>query len=119
MPRPRFVSAHCHWRPADLLAGLSPAMRVAIRDAGLSRLDATDGGYAVCEAAAIHRRSTIHALAERGLLIISAGPHGDRDAYRLTRRGEEVLNELIRRRQNHIKLFGKAGVADPGPQHQP
>ena len=106
MPRPRFVSSHCHRRPADLLAGLSPAMKAAIRDAGLGLMQAASADYWVEGSENTHRRSTIHALAERGLLTISAGPRGDRDAYKLTRRGNEVVNELIRRQQNRIKLFG-------------
>jgi hypothetical protein len=82
------------WRRRDPLKGLSLTM--------LEALETCQRGGALIGAGV-----TARALAERGLIIRSAGPDGARPGFRVTRDGAEVLGELARRRAVRARLIAE------------
>lgn len=91
---------------AFLLRRRSARMRQALAAAALEHLSlevvcrrysnsVTIGGIAA---------QTVRALAERGLLRLSAGPEGRLRRYALTRDGSRIVNEMLRRQAAREKL---------------
>lgn len=94
------VFAAGHWRRRDPLEGLTPAMRFALIDLDrYGALNLQDGLYrsALYDIATI-APATMTALAVRGLAEQRfARTARAKPSYRLTRRGREILAEILRR----------------------
>ncbi len=54
-----------------------------------------------------HAPATIHALADRGLLRLSAGHDGALRRYKLTDAGHVVVHEIRRRAENRARLIAE------------